>query len=520
MTQRPESVTSPEATTNGDGVVLSVHNFGPIVQAANIEIRPLTIFAGPGNTGKSYLATLLYTLQRVFNEDERQSSVRRIRFAARDIFDVNLFGSVSGEELAQLAEWSERFAEDDSVVNDAPSSLGVVEKLVTVLLLRRSSEVLEDELRRLTSANVEELLNWSATSGTLSVHTSDHSGGWQHTFTDGNGESAINIEAWASDPRNVNLLDLRPRDFRSRRWRMELIRSMRARSQEERVLSVASLLANNSRFRNWQGNAMFLPASRSGLIQAHQTIVGSVLRRVSLVGVEPLNVPTLTGVVADFLESWVSIASSKQRVEGNRNGVFAMLADQLAREVLHGDIEVETNGYSYPTFTYVSKGLEGSTIGRIPLERAASTVTESAPLVLWLRRYLSPGDMLILEEPEAHLHPHAQRAVAKILVLAVNAGLRVVITTHSPYILEQISNYIRYHAFDEAGLKQFTKRNPDGISIDPRMVACYSFRRTGDGVVVEPETFDPETGFYPDDHSDEEFDLHNEVAAILNSLET
>ena len=39
---------------------LTVKNFGPIREAENIEIAPLTVFVGHSNTGKSYLAMLAY----------------------------------------------------------------------------------------------------------------------------------------------------------------------------------------------------------------------------------------------------------------------------------------------------------------------------------------------------------------------------------------------------------------------------------------------------------------------------
>ena len=44
---------------------LDVSNFGPIVQAS-LELRPLTVFIGPSNTGKSYLAILIYALHQLF----------------------------------------------------------------------------------------------------------------------------------------------------------------------------------------------------------------------------------------------------------------------------------------------------------------------------------------------------------------------------------------------------------------------------------------------------------------------
>ena len=47
-------------------VEIAVENFGPIVEA-NIDLRPLTVFVGPSNTGKTYFATLVYALHGAFN---------------------------------------------------------------------------------------------------------------------------------------------------------------------------------------------------------------------------------------------------------------------------------------------------------------------------------------------------------------------------------------------------------------------------------------------------------------------
>ncbi|MCY3791065.1 MAG: AAA family ATPase, partial [Gemmatimonadetes bacterium] len=51
--------------TKQDTLELEVANFGPIVEA-KIDLRPLTVFVGPSNTGKSYLAILIYALHRFF----------------------------------------------------------------------------------------------------------------------------------------------------------------------------------------------------------------------------------------------------------------------------------------------------------------------------------------------------------------------------------------------------------------------------------------------------------------------
>ena len=44
---------------------LSLVSFGPVANA-EIELRPLTVFVGPSNSGKSYVAILIYALPMAF----------------------------------------------------------------------------------------------------------------------------------------------------------------------------------------------------------------------------------------------------------------------------------------------------------------------------------------------------------------------------------------------------------------------------------------------------------------------
>ena len=55
---------------------LSVRDFGPIA-SADIDLRPMTVFVGPSNTGKSYLAILIYALHQFFAGELGMSSFRR-----------------------------------------------------------------------------------------------------------------------------------------------------------------------------------------------------------------------------------------------------------------------------------------------------------------------------------------------------------------------------------------------------------------------------------------------------------
>jgi len=62
-------------------------------------------------------------------------------------------------------------------------------------------------------------------------------------------------------------------------------------------------------------------------------------------------------------------------------------------------------------------------------------VKELAPLVLYLHYLVAPNDWIIIDEPEMNLHPTVQIEFIEFLAMLVNAGLQVLITTQSPYIL-------------------------------------------------------------------------------------
>jgi predicted ATPase len=49
-----------------------------------------------------------------------------------------------------------------------------------------------------------------------------------------------------------------------------------------------------------------------------------------------------------------------------------------------------------------------------------------------------PGTLLILENPEAHLHPRGQGEIGKLLALAAANGMQIIVETHSDHILNGV----------------------------------------------------------------------------------
>ena len=68
-------------------------------------------------------------------------------------------------------------------------------------------------------------------------------------------------------------------------------------------------------------------------------------------------------------------------------------------------------------------------------------VTELAPIVLFLRGVIARGDMLIIDEPESHLHPEMQIEFIRFLASVVRSGVRIIMTTHSEWVLEETRQF-------------------------------------------------------------------------------
>lgn len=78
----------------------------------------------------------------------------------------------------------------------------------------------------------------------------------------------------------------------------------------------------------------------------------------------------------------------------------------------------------------------------IPLHRASSSARGLSDFYFFLRHVAREHHLLIIDEPESHLDTSNQIRLARLLVRAVGAGLKVLVTTHSDYIVKEINNLI------------------------------------------------------------------------------
>jgi predicted ATPase len=143
--------------------------------------------------------------------------------------------------------------------------------------------------------------------------------------------------------------------------------------------------------------------------------------------------------VEDFLDflSEIELQETTKINSSNKNE-FQKLADEIEKQLQNKN---KTN--LKPTKlggkeikVLVKKGLE------IDLYNASSSIRQLAPLLLYLRYRASKGDFLVIDEPEMNLHPESQAKLLEALSILINLGVRILLTTHSPYVMAHLNNLV------------------------------------------------------------------------------
>lgn len=497
---------------------LKATNFGPIVEA-DIELRPLTVFVGPSNTGKSYLAILIYALHSLFAGYLEPSAwllrSERNRKAAAESADL-------------LLQWAKTCPEDP--YPDSPSNVGPLPSDIGDIVreaIRPSDDLgsaLRTEFARCfgIGRDVAQLVRTGSRGGSRIVMGERQAVG-------GSAQSPIEYEFSMRDGKSQShefTISVPPE--------ADLQFSDTTDALATLLLAVRSLGRfaglNTPDGADWVSNlitglgdsaivhsagplsrpAYYLPADRTGVMHAHRTIVGAVIDRASSAGlVDAPNVPTLSGVMGDFLRELIEIGDE----EHPTTEVGDALASALERDVLNGGVAVERSETNYPTFVYRPTGLDRE----LPIMTSSSMVSELAPVALYLRHYVKPGDTLIIEEPESHLHPAMQAEFALHLVRLVHAGIRVIVTTHSEWVLDQFANLVRLSQLSEAEREGL--RGADA-ALSPDDVGFWLFKPNAKrrGSVVQELKVNPDEGGLLSGYDEVADEMYNTWAEIGNRI--
>ena len=490
-------------------LTISVKNFGPIAEGS-VDLKPLTIFVGPSNTGKSYMATAIHGVSKAL------PSVGPVAWAQgrHDWLAMRAFvshaHSVGERNLTNLIEsigrWTHRFSlgerqSHELLVSDLPSDVFSWLETATLERLSIFQQGVIEQLRQI-HGDLTELMNKSSETGDsyLAIHRDVPSLHLEITLSGILGAHPEFDISRAVVPSNA----------------LDLQLTLEGLSVDESTRSrVSSALLNStleSAFSGLLPRSYFLPAARSGIAQGHKVLSAAVVQQSSLVGLQEMHIPTLTGITTEFLSHLINLEKRVDNSQDNHN--LRKAINFIESDVLKGEIDLDdSSGLPYSEIVYLSGGAKQGE-QKFTLNQTSSMVSELAPLILFLKYLIRPGDLLILEEPESHLHPAAQRQLARGVVRLVNAGVKVLITTHSDIFISQINNLL--------GLRQ---ASPELIEtggfepadfLEPEQVGAYLFRYSQElrGCETVELEIDPDTGIDEDEFANVFEAMYDESIAL------
>ena len=487
---------------------LTVKNFGPIREAEEIEIAPMTVLVGHSNTGKSYLAMLAYATISVLTSSGIAWAIRNPATpAGKGVPFWEAWQSKEGgiEFIESLfMKWTEHlsytwneearrcFGHEDwkSLIKGKRFSVVVShsDDLQIDLINPKNSEL---KLGKITDNIYKRVRRYIAAVIDVPVQEAGKVADIQYEMHQWEILSILSSEL-VKQCVQVLLYDV---------------------YKPDRLMTKHDLpYFFGQSFHDVESPASvhYLPAIRGGIMQSHRTLVGALIRGATRGGIKQAteSIPLFNGVLADFMENVIDLGDAERRLP--ENDATAKVGKYMEESILFGEIKIEKSESGYPDFRYRFGSRENPV--NLSLMSASSSVSELAPIVLFIRHYLKKGDFFIVEEPEAHLHPKAQLLIADVLTQLVNAGVYVMVTTHSDVVLEELGNFVLHAKLND---KSETNLKEEDCSV------CLFRRPTGKvkSTKVESVNFDPDSGFVTQDHLDESTKLYNKTAALLDRLD-
>ena len=438
---------------------IDIKNFGPISKGS-VNLAPLTIFIGPNNSGKSYMAMLIHSILSSENKTFRVN--RFFNFSRFDYNDSYVNFYIKLEKIIEQNKNKESF--------DIPISLT---KNFFRLIQNQFTKDLESEITRNFGASMCDLVKTKQKLANIHISNStNHDISINKKLTintnvNNNIKYRIKISSEIQDDKiesnlknNICIINIH-KQFTNRFHKLDL------------VDHILSFMVKQIKHNTIPANSYYFPAARSGILQGHKALSASIIKSAQFGGIQSFEIPKLTGVVLDFISNIILMSNKPEK--------FFQLAQQLENDLLHGHIKLPARAQdSFSEITYNAAHIE------MPLHRTSSTISEIAPLSLYLKHIVSPSSLLIIEEPEAHLHPENQLIFAKYIVKMIRAGLNVLVTTHSVFLLEQLGKLMLASKIKPEIRKKELKLNDDEF-LNAEEVSSYVFvKKNDDNHIIKP----------------------------------
>lgn len=395
---------------------IKISNLG-VVKEAEIDLKPLTVFIGENNTGKTWTA---YTLASIFGvygfnkhlEAYINEEINRIYPSLEETIKIFSSRNSSSMNFVEFcSNYSVTYINDvaNLVSNLMPSCLG------TNRVSFNNLNIVITGSRDKYSEFVRETINLRGEIYFEATKT---------YFSKKFGEE------------NIYFYTI---------YQSHLDESVKPNIPERIIKELLSKILFQSLHRSLFLNVRVFPVERTTLsaikldefrLEENKTSNLSLVKETDEF-VDPNVVQYFTGMLLKIFNQSKDIR--KQQIKlSPQIADYVNLANFAESEILGGTVDIEEMEFRKEVIFRLSEN-------HTPLEIsiASSMVKELAPLVLYLKYLAEPNDLIVIDEPEMNLHPAAQVEMAEFLAMLVQADLNVLITTHSPYIVDHLANLMQ-----------------------------------------------------------------------------
>lgn len=427
---------------------LIVENYGKI-KSAEIEVAPLTLFVGDNNSGKSYLMSLLWGIEkygvesllgRKFTNTEDEKEIRKW---IEEQIEITLNQKICEVSLGEISTLLKNFLNDKLLINkDSLVRRIFNNKSVEIGKLEICLERLEDIVIRMEIDEMNLFKISGKGKAPVSCSTkflTEKSAPYEKDFV-----LWIFILKIYSEILNIDM-------------------------HEETLMSM--------------GRSIYLPAARTGFMLT-KDIINKVGRKNTFnLSEEKEDITPFINPINQFLDIMGDLS-----IEIIGKEKHLSIVSDIENEMTYGSVEISVMPNKEVQYTPIGykKG--------IPLRLSSAVVTELSPLLLILKHHNSVQNFYY-EEPEMCLHPQLQGKMGKVIGRMVNSGLGMVITTHSDIMLQHFNNMIKLakrtdcqEICDQLGYTELDLLKPEQVKI-------YQLKAKKKGKTEVEELFCGENGF-------------------------
>lgn len=436
---------------------IEIQNLGAIRQAEIDLSKRLTIFCGPNNSGKTYVAFIIYALTKsglkYFRTSSKNEVIPELINHQKAIYKIN------SENI-----WKYRNDELKGLKESLDSIYGISEEVVKNLFNDFDLKIIE------TKSEFEESISKMDFENELKIN---------------------NISILIKKKKNVNNIELSLKSKSISKDNIEVLNYF----LEAKLYSLIAFYPFN--------NSNILPVERNSIYTFSKEL--SIQKQEFLDRAQALGSKTSSRDPFHWLmksskryplpiRDGLEVAEDLSNYSKNKSDFFD-LAEEIENDLLQGKVIITKEGdVQFSSNKAKSK--------KIPIHLTASIVKTLSSLVFYLKHIASKNELIIIDEPELNLHPNNQVYLTRIFAKLINKGFRLLISTHSDYIIRELNNLIMASSKNE-GVREVAEKlgYTNELMLDKNLVSAYLFNYKNDSarnVTIKPievneEGFDVET---------------------------